>query len=133
MATLLQSVQICQNFGNSAGHFDSLPDILLPENFCQPLFSLLNISSTWTATGQNVRQCLNSLLDISRSCRTCPACPVYFIITEHGPKRIEQYKGVMPNLLNMAGLEFTKQKCLSITNIMRIILPFRPTFKLQEP
>ncbi len=58
-------------------HFVSLPDILLPENVQPPLFSVLDISSTLTNAGQNVRQCLNSLPDISKLCRTCPG---YLII-----------------------------------------------------
>ena len=57
---------------------DSVQHILLSENVRQPLFSLLDIFSTLTIAGQNVRQCFNSLPDISKSCRTCLA---YLIVT----------------------------------------------------
>ena len=55
----------------------SNPDILLPD-VKQSLFSLADIFSTLTTGGQNIWRCLNSLPDITKSCRTCPE---YLIIT----------------------------------------------------
>ena len=65
----------------STGHFDSPLDIFLPENVRQPLFSVPDISSTLTTVGQNVQRWFNTLPDISKLCRTCPASPTYLIIT----------------------------------------------------
>ncbi len=63
----------------SAGHFAIWYTKLSAGYFMY--FCLPNSSSMLTTGGQNVRQCLNSLPDISKSCRTCPACPAYLAIT----------------------------------------------------
>ena len=66
---------LCWTFWFPVGHFATW----CPANRkLSARHSLPDISSLLTTAGQNVLQCLNSLLDISKSCQTCPA---YLAIT----------------------------------------------------